>query len=273
MSFNKMDRALHGPSALEVALGAVLGLAFGAGVAVVYLVLKPVVVVTQMPKEIALTSVYYQPGSADKAKSADWPAKQAQFIAGTTVQVTEDELNAWSLARGTPPRNTKAMPVIAPPVKLVEKSKFATNPSKTKPTDKAKPAEPIKPLEAPQPAQSAKTAGPSPTDGFLITAVPDFRIVGDALQISWSCTLDVLGLKRDVVLMTTGHFEVSGAQVDFVPEKLFLGSCPLHRLPKASRALLAYVFKNQKTPDNIRLAWAKCTAVSVVDGGLRLVLP
>ena len=42
---------------------------------------------------------------------------------------------------------------------------------------------------------------------------------------------------------------------------------------EASSELLAYVFKNQKTPDNIRLAWAKCTAVQVVDGGLMVILP
>ena len=268
-----MNQALHGPSTIEVALGAVLGLTLGAVVAAAYLVLKPVVVVTQMPKERSLTSVYYQPGLANKAKSMDWPAKQAQFIAGTTVQVTEDELNAWSLARGTPPRNAKAMPTIAPPVKLAEKSKFATNLNRTKPIDKAKPAEPSPSLEAPQPAETAKPAEQPAANNFLTTTVPDFRIVGDALQIGWRCTLNAFGLTREVALVATGHFETSGAQVSFVSDKVFLGSCPLHWLPGASGELLAYVFKNQKTPDNIRLAWAKCTAVQVVDGGIRVILP
>jgi hypothetical protein len=270
VSFDKMNQTLLGPSTIEVALGAVLGLTLGAMAAAAYLVLKPVIVVTQMPKEMSLTAVYYQPGSANKAKSTAWPAKQDQFIAGTTVQVTEDELNAWSLAGGTPPRNVKAMPMIAPSIKLAEKSKFATNPNKTKPTDKARPS---KSLEAPQPAETAKPAGPPSADNVLTTTVPDFRIVGDALQIGWSCTLNAFGLTREVALVATGHFETSGTQVSFVPDKVFLGSCPLHWLPSASSRLLAYVFKNQKTPDNIRLAWAKCTAVQVIDGELRLSLP
>lgn len=238
-----MNQALHGPGTIEVALGAVLGLTLGAVVAAAYLVLKPVVVVTQMPTERSLTSVYYQPGSANKAKSTDWPAKQNQFIAGTTVQVTEDELNAWSLAGGTPPRNAKAKPVEAG-----------------------------QSSGGPQPATATKKELPV-TDTFLTTKVPNFRIVGDALQIGWRCTLNAFGLTREVALVATGHFETSGAQVSFVSDKVFLGSCPLHWLPGASSELLAYVFKNQKTPDNIRLAWAKCTAASVVDGGLKLVQP
>jgi hypothetical protein len=272
MSFNKIDGALYGPSTLEVALGAALGLALGAVVAATYLVLKPVIVVTQMPKEMSLTSVYYQPGSANKAKSTDWPAKQNQFIAGTTVQVTEDELNAWSLAGGTPPRNAMARSIIAPSIKLAEKSKFAEVPDKTKPSAKAKPVEAGEASGGPQPATATKMELPV-TDTFLTTKVPNFRMVGDALQIGWRCTLNVFGLTREVALVATGHFETSGAQVSFVPDKVFLGSCPLHWLPMASSQLLAYVFKNQKTPDNIRLAWAKCTAVQVVDGGLRLILP
>ena len=271
MGFNKMNQALPGPSLLEVALGAFLGIALGAVVAVAYLVLKPVVVVTNLPKEKALTSVYYQPGSSDKAKSAGWPAKQVQFIAGSTVEVTEDELNAWSLARGTPPV-VRARPVMTASVKSVEKPRFATNPDKVKPTIKAQPVESVQAPGVPRPAESAQAEAPL-VRNFLSTTVPGFRFVGESLQISWGGTVSAVGFNREVTLVATGHFETAGGRVNFVADTFYLGSCPLHRLPGAASALLAYVFKNQTAPETIRLAWAKCTAASVVDGGLKLVQP
>lgn len=86
-------------------------------------------------------------------------------------------------------------------------------------------------------------------------------------------TVSALGFNREVTLAATGHFETAGGRVNFVADTFYLGSCPLHRLPGAASALLAYVFKNQTAPETIRLAWAKCTAASVVDGGLKLVQP
>ena len=38
------------------------------------------------------------PGGDANTKSKSWTAKQKQFIAGTTITLVEDELNAWAAA-------------------------------------------------------------------------------------------------------------------------------------------------------------------------------
>ncbi len=96
MADTKIDKALYGPSLMEVALGAVLGLLAGVFVASVYLVSKPALQVREMPKEPVRGAVYYIQGGDSNAKGHNWAAKQKQFIAGTSIEVVEEELNAWA---------------------------------------------------------------------------------------------------------------------------------------------------------------------------------
>jgi hypothetical protein len=121
----KIEKALYGPSMLEVVCGAVLGLVAGVLVACVYLVFKPVMTVKELPKEQPLGMVYYLPGSDGSAKGAAWQAKQQQFLAGKSVQLAEDELNAWaaSIKTDAPPAKTDAPAGAPPPDGMVIPSK------------------------------------------------------------------------------------------------------------------------------------------------------
>lgn len=92
----KIEKALYGPSATEVALGALLGLLAGVIAACVYLVLKPVTPVKELPKEPVRGMLYYIAGSDSSTKGRTWTAKQKQFVAGTSVTLVEDELNVWA---------------------------------------------------------------------------------------------------------------------------------------------------------------------------------
>ncbi|MDQ5980585.1 MAG: hypothetical protein QG602_3562 [Verrucomicrobiota bacterium] len=92
----KIEKALYGPSPTEVALGALLGLLAGVLAACVYLVLKPVSTVKEMPKEPVRGMLYYIAGSDSTAKGRTWSAKQKQFVASTSISLVEEELNAWA---------------------------------------------------------------------------------------------------------------------------------------------------------------------------------
>lgn len=107
MADNKVEKALYGPSTTEVALGAVLGLFAGVLAAAVFLVFKPVEQVREIPKEPVRGTVYFIPGGESGAKSRDWSAKLKQFTGGASVQVVEEELNAWA-------SSALAKPVAAP---------------------------------------------------------------------------------------------------------------------------------------------------------------
>lgn len=89
----KLERELHGPSWTEVILGAVLSLLLGVVLAAVYLVLKPVATVKELPKEPAADVVYYIEGTRDLTKSRQAAAKQKAFVQGGSVVLNEDELN------------------------------------------------------------------------------------------------------------------------------------------------------------------------------------
>lgn len=97
MADKKIEKALYGPSATEVALGAILGFLLGVVTACVYLVFfKPVTTVREPVKEPVQGVVYYQPGSSSSAQSRQWTMKQRRFLAGGSIEVVEDELNAWA---------------------------------------------------------------------------------------------------------------------------------------------------------------------------------
>lgn len=237
MADNKINKALYGPSMLEVVLGAALGLLVGVVFAGVYLVFKPVQQVKEMPKEPSRSMVYYLPGSESSAKSKGWQAKQKQFLAGARIQVVEDELNAWSASLSSPP------------------------------------AKPAKPADKPKPGDkpAAKPDEPAP-DGFVIPAKPNFRIIGDKLQIGLKCTLNWYGYMTEVTVQATGGFRKEGDQFVFAPDTVYLGSCPLHMLPAASTPLVDHIISKEKVSDEIGAAWAKLNQVTIEGGALKLAV-
>lgn len=91
---SKVERALYGPSWTEVILGALLSIILGVVLGALYLVLKPVAKVKELPKETASGVVYYLEGSRDSTKARGVGDKQKAFLAGRPVAFTEDELNA-----------------------------------------------------------------------------------------------------------------------------------------------------------------------------------
>lgn len=92
----KIDRALHGPSWVEVILGAVLSFIIGVVLGAALLIFRPVVVVKEMPKGDKLDpkAVYFVEGSRDGTRGREAAAKRKAFAEGRSVTVVEDELNA-----------------------------------------------------------------------------------------------------------------------------------------------------------------------------------
>ncbi|HWA28191.1 MAG TPA: hypothetical protein VG734_21245 [Lacunisphaera sp.] len=235
MADKKIEKALYGPSLLEVALGAILGLFAGVLAACVYLVLfKPVMTVKELPKEPVRGVIYYVPGAESNAKGRTWQAKQKSFIAGSNVTLVEEELNAWAA------------------------SAFAAAPAKPAPGAKAgdKPAAP---------------SGPA-LDGIFNPGNPNFRIIDGKLQIGTKCILNWYGLTKEVMLVTRGDIVRSGDKFKFSANQLYLGSCPVHLLPAAAGPLMSTLIDKKKAPDDINSAWAKLNDVSIEGNTLKLTV-
>ncbi len=237
MADKKIEKALYGPSTTEVALGAILGLACGLIAACVYLVFKPVSPVKEMPKEPARGTVYFLPGSEAKAKGQAWSAKQKSLVAGTAVDLNEDELNAWAAS----------VLASAPP-----------------------PATPAKP--APKADAAKPEAAKSSYDGIFNPGTPNFKFVGSELQIGFKCVLNWYGLTHEVFVITTGSLKRSGDDVVYVPHTLYLGSCPIHLIPGAANPLMNHLLSRKKVPDEIKSAWAKVNEATIEGGLLKLTM-
>lgn len=235
----KIEKALYGPSIVEVFLGAVLGLAAGVLTACVFLVFKPVPTVREIPKDRPRGMVYFVPGSESRVHGATWQAKQKQFLSGTSVQLVEDELNSW----------------------LTASIKLAAPPAAPKPGASAPPASP--------PAGADSTA----SNQIFIPSKPNFKIANEKLQIGATCTLNWYGVMTDVTLQSTGIFTKDGDHFVYTPDTLYLGSCPLHMLPGAAPLLMSHLFSKAKVPDEFRDAWYKLNDVAVSGAYLKLVGP
>lgn len=124
----KIDRALHGPSWLEVILGAVLSLVLGVLLGAGLLIFRPVVVVREMPKEEARDpkAVYFVEGSRDSSRGRDAGAKRKAFAEGRSVTVIEDELNALAGPAATFATPKAGAPVPAKPADAAEQGMLVT---------------------------------------------------------------------------------------------------------------------------------------------------
>ncbi|MES1166853.1 MAG: hypothetical protein ABUL68_02525, partial [Pseudomonadota bacterium] len=131
MASKKIDRALYGPSWAEVIIGAVLSFVLGVLLAATLLILKPVPTVRELPKEPVAGVVYYIEGSKDATKGKLWASKHQMLATGTSVTLSEDELNA----------------IFAP---IPDKTK----PAPTPPAQKGQPGAPATPATPPLPANA-----------------------------------------------------------------------------------------------------------------------
>ncbi len=179
--------------------------------------------------------VYFVPGAESNATGRPWTATQKQFIAGTSVTVVEEELNAWAASAfsGTPP--PKAGPA---------------------------PKAPAKPEEAKPPT----------LDGIFNPGTPNFKISGGKLQIGTKCILNWYGLTKEVMLVTTGDLVKSGDKFVYSAHTLYLGSCPVHLLPAAAGPLMSTLLDKKKAPDAINSAWAKLGDATIEGNTLKLTV-
>lgn len=108
----KIDRATYGPSWLEVIIGALLSIVLGIVLGAALLILKPIVVVKELPKEDVrdARAVYYVQGSRDATKGRMALAKRKSFAEGQSVTVVEDELNMLAGPAPTQPAPKGAKP-------------------------------------------------------------------------------------------------------------------------------------------------------------------
>lgn len=240
---SKVDRAVHGPGWGEVILGALLSLLLGAVLASVVLVVKPVVTVKELPKpeERKRDAVYYIEGSRDTAKAKQAVAKRKAFVERQSVTVSEEEVNAILAGDPAPPAGQQK----APPAKAGEKK-----------DPKAKQADP--------------TAAAPDTGETMAVGTPNVRIRDNVVQVAAPVTLNALGLSQKVIVQARGGFVKKGEAFTYEPSQLYVGSCPVERLPGINAYVRNKIFAGKPIPEDIKAAWQKLSDVTVDGNVVRL---
>ena len=213
----KIDRALNGPSWAEVILGAALSVVLGVALAALFFIFRPVAQVKELPKEPAPGVIYYLEGSHDSAKARRLPNKQKLFLQGGSVTLSEDELTTFAA-----------------------------------PAPAAPPAPAKKPGAAPAPAPAAPVAAAAPT-GMVTPGVPNFRIKDGVMHITVPVQVNVglVGFTDTVLVQATGGFAKRGDTFAFVPDSVYVGTCPVQRLPMVVGFMVKKYLAAQPVPEHI----------------------
>jgi hypothetical protein len=175
----------------------------------------------------------------------NWEAKQADFVAGRSVVVSEDELNVAVAALAGQPIQPAAAPAKAPQKKDPK-------------ADSAKPAE--------------GEAAPLPPADLLTPQPANFRIVDGKLQVGLPVILNMYDLAQTTILVqATGVFQKVGERFVFVPENFSIGTCPMHDLPKVGDLVWDQLKSKVVFPEELQGAWDKLADVKIEGNALHLI--
>lgn len=242
MSSSKVDRANYGPGWGEVILGAVLAILLGVVVAMIYLAFKPVVTVTKLPDpKVAADQVTFIEGSKDTYRGQAWLRKRQAFLDGNSIELTEDELNA-ALSKAAPKPEPKAAATVLK--------------QKTKEQEKKKAEEEAAQADAP----------------YFVPGAINFRVADKLVQVSLPVSIPLLD--TTVIIQAAGTFAKGpSGNFEFVPERFYIGSLPVHRIPRASEEIIKRLSASDVLPEDMKTAWAKVADVRIEGRLLKVDMP
>lgn len=124
-------------------------------------------------------------------------------------------------------------------------------------------------------APVAPGSEPAPPPGFISSGAPNFRIHDGLLQITVPMRIkaDSFFVDQTVLVQATGTFVRRGEVFVFAPKTVFVGSCPIDRIPRAVDFVMKKVFDSQPVPPEIAASWGKLADVTIEGSTLRLTMP
>jgi len=109
--------------------------------------------------------------------------------------------------------------------------------------------------------------------GMVVPGALNFRIHDNQLQIAAPVEVNVAGFMAKVQVSADGIFEQHGGKYVYVPEKLYVGSCPVERLPVVPGLIFSRLMKTVTLPDDLTAAWDKLNHVAIDGTRLQLGTP
>jgi hypothetical protein len=127
----------------------------------------------------------------------------------------------------------------------------------------------------PPPPPGTPTAPNTPPTMLIAPGSPNFRIADGSIQIAIPVRIkiDLANLDTTVLIQATGGFLRRDDTFVFVPKTMYIGSCPVERLPMVMDYVLRKFYYAQPVPEEIATAWHKLAEVSIQGSTLKLKMP
>lgn len=115
--------------------------------------------------------------------------------------------------------------------------------------------------------QAAEAAAAAET---IAVGAPNVRISDGRVQVAAPVTLNVFGFSQKMVVQARGEFVKGSDGFVYEPSELYVGSCPVERVPVLSGYVRKKVLAAQPIPEDIATAWKRVSDISVEGNTLRL---
>lgn len=126
-------------------------------------------------------------------------------------------------------------------------------------------------IESLYPANAKPAKGEE--DAMVQPGTPSVRFNGNTANLGAVLALDLFGWKPKIVTQAAGTFAMRGGTAKFVPDTVYVGSFPAHRLPVVGSLVFGRVTGMWKFPEELTSAWAKVSGVHIEKSQLVIEQP
>ena len=128
----------------------------------------------------------------------------------------------------------------------------------------------VMPPKVPRDPKNLELSKEEEADEMITPGLPNFRMQDGVMQIGVPVTLKAYDTEHEVIMQTRGSFAKVGDTVVFQPKELYVGSCPLERLPAVRDYVVKQIFAKSKLPDEVVALWQNVDEATIEGSMLRL---
>jgi hypothetical protein len=109
-----------------------------------------------------------------------------------------------------------------------------------------------------------------PSSETVAVGMPNVRIRDDVVQVAAPVTLNAFGLSEKFVVQARGGFVREDDGFVYDPSEIYVGSCPVQRLPAINTYVRNKLLGATPIPEDLAAAWRKLSDVTVDGNVVRL---
>jgi hypothetical protein len=123
------------------------------------------------------------------------------------------------------------------------------------------------------PSGKAGDKGPPPEAKMVDVGPLNARIHNGMIQFAAPLNLNVFTVMGTLIVQADGNFVKRGGTFVYVPDTLYVGGCPVTRIPFASDFVMGKFLFAKPVPDDLAAAWSKLVSVQIEGNTLHLRTP